>query len=70
MSEILKIAITKFDPNPYQPKTRVDIKPDVEFSFVHMVCLFVRVSLVESERVSAQYGAVLADRPSRAARVL
>ena len=29
MSEILKIAITKFDPNPYQPKTRVDIKPDV-----------------------------------------
>jgi hypothetical protein len=28
-----------------------------------MVCLFVRVSLVDSERVSAKYGAVLADRP-------
>jgi len=42
----------------------VDIEPDVEFSFVHMVCLFVRVSLVDSERVSAQYGVVLADRPS------
>lgn len=32
----------------------VDIEPDVDFSFVHMVCLSVRVSLVESERVSAQ----------------
>jgi ParB/RepB/Spo0J family partition protein len=28
VSEILKVAITKFDPNPYQPKTRVDIKPE------------------------------------------
>ena len=48
----------------------VDIEPDVDFSFVHMVCLSVRVSLVESERVFAQYGVVLADRPSRVARVL
>ena len=32
--------------------------------------VFVRVSLVDSERVSAQYGVVLADRPSRVARVL
>jgi hypothetical protein len=48
----------------------VDIEPDVEFSFVHMVCLFLRVSLVESERVFAKYRTVLVDRPSRAARVL
>jgi len=68
----------------------VDIEPDVEFSFCHMVCLthaprspfglslrdslsrfarlLVRVSLVESERVFAQHGVVLADRPSRVAR--
>jgi len=48
----------------------VDIKPDVEFSFGYMVCLFVRVSLVDSERSFAQHGVVLADSPSRAARVL
>ena len=49
----------------------VDIEPDVYFSFVHMVCLFVRLfHFGDSERVSAQYGAVLADRPSRVARVL
>ena len=63
----------------------VDIEADVEFSFVHMVCLthasrspfglslrdslsrfarlFVRVSLVDPERVPAQHGVVLADRP-------
>lgn len=29
MSEITKVAITKFDPNPYQPETRVQVKPEV-----------------------------------------
>ena len=49
----------------------VDIEPDVDFSFVHMVCLLVRLfHFGDSERDSAQYGVVLADRPSRAARVL
>jgi hypothetical protein len=47
----------------------VDIEPNVDFSF-HVVCLSVRVSLDESERILAHYGAVLADRPSRAARDL
>ena len=49
----------------------VDIEPDVDFSFVHMVCLSVRLfHCGDSERVSAHYGVVLADRPSRATRVL
>ena len=49
----------------------VDIEPDVDFSFVHMVCWSVRLfHSGDSERVFAQYGVVLADRPSRAARVL
>jgi hypothetical protein len=47
----------------------VDIEPNVDFSF-HVVCLSVRVSLDESERILAHYGAVLADKPSRAARDL
>jgi hypothetical protein len=47
----------------------VDIEPNVDCSF-HVVCLSVRVSLDESERILAHYGAVLADRPSRAARDL
>jgi len=46
----------------------MDIEPDVEFIF-HRVCLSVCVSLNESERVSAHYGAVLADRPLQVARV-
>ena len=28
MSEINKVAITKFDPNPYQPRTRVEVSPE------------------------------------------
>jgi len=37
----------------------VDIEADVEFSFIHMVCLFVRVSLVDPERIPAQHGSFL-----------
>ena len=65
----------------------VDIEPDVDFSFVYMVCLTLasrppfglslrdRLSVRlfrfgDSGRVFAQFGAVLADRPSRAVRVL
>lgn len=46
----------------------MDIEEDVEFIFVDMF-LFVRVSLVDPERVPAQRDVVFADRPSRAARV-
>ena len=28
MSEIIKVAITNFSPNPYQPKTRVEVSPE------------------------------------------
>lgn len=28
MSEIIKVAITKFVPNPYQPRTRVEVTPE------------------------------------------
>lgn len=49
----------------------VDIEPDVDFSFVYMVCLIVGLfHPSDPERVSARYESVLADRPSRAARVL
>jgi hypothetical protein len=46
----------------------VDIEPDVEFSFCHMVRLSVRFSLVDTERIPAQRGDVLADRFLRIAR--
>jgi hypothetical protein len=49
----------------------VDIESDVDFNFVDMVCLLIRLSHYGvSERVSAHYGVVLADRPSQAVRVL